>query len=292
MIKFYTTIVVVILFVTTITKAQTLVPYPPVGLIQGEIYHNDFISISTGGPLFFNTTIRYVKDTTISSVIYSFFDDNSGGYYTRYSNGIIYYSDRNWDGSISGEIVKYNFNLLVGNTINLNGVGNLTVDSVASFTLLNGQTRKYIRLRNSSLDKFEWVDGIGDIKRGFKYKSDFEGGYEEFICARDISGLLYINNNSINCDSLSGYTVGIIEPHNKLELSIYPNPVSLTLTILDKQNQFRNTNVSIINYLGQIILSIPFSNQIDVSNLLNGVYTIQIKTVNGELYNSKFVKTE
>jgi hypothetical protein len=268
-------IIIALIYLTkTISIAQTLVPYPPIGLIQGEIYHNDFSSISAGSPPIFNTSFKYIKDTLISSVIYSYFDGNSGGYYTRYSNGLIYYAGRNADGSASAETLKYNFNLIVGNTINLYGVGNLTVDSIGSFTLLNGQTRKYIRLRNSYLDKYEWIDGIGDIKRGFSFHNSLEGEYEEFICARDISGLLYVNNHSINCDSLSGYTVGIKEPLNDLVLSIYPNPANLTLTILDKQNLLNNGNVSIINYL------------------LNGVYIVKIKTENGKLYHSKFIKTE
>lgn len=75
-------------------------------------------------------------------------------------------------------------------------------------------------------------------------------------------------------------------------LSIYPNPANLKLNILDKQNLLNNVNVSIINYLGQVVLSIPYSNQIDISNLLNGVYTVKIKTEHGKLYHSKLIKTE
>ena len=86
--------------------------------------------------------------------------------------------------------------------------------------------------------------------------------------------------------------MGIKEPLNDLVLSIYPNPANLTLNILDKQNLLNNANVSIINYLGQTVLSMPYSHQIDISNLLNGVYTVKIKTEQGKLYHSKFIKTE
>jgi len=87
------------------------------------------------------------------------------------------------------------------------------------------------------------------------------------------------------------YTTGILNlSNNSLIFSIYPNPTSSTLNIVDEQNQLLNSTIDITNYLGQHVFSEPFSHQIDVSHFSSGVYTITIKTINGELYYTKFVK--
>ena len=56
---------------------------------------------------------------------------------------------------------------------------------------------------------------------------DFEGGYEEFVCHRDSSGILYVNPSlNIDCDSLVGFSPLSINSKNPLSdgIVIYPNP--------------------------------------------------------------------
>ncbi len=84
--------------------------------------------------------------------------------------------------------------------------------------------------------------------------------------------------------------VGIIEFKNNSNISLYPNPTNSTLNIVDEQNQLINSTIEITNYLGQCVFSDTFSNQIDVSHFSSGVYTINIKSISGELYHAKFVK--
>jgi hypothetical protein len=234
-------------------------------------------------PVFHNSTIKYIKDTIISSVTYSYFNTvyDALGYYTRYSNGKIYYAGRNIDGSAGAEVLKYDFTLLVGNTTYFYGAGNLTVDSVASITLLNGQVRKYMRLRNSSLQKIEWIDGIGDIYNGFLYQRGIEGEGSEYICTHDNSGLLYKRNNTLNCDSLTASIVSIKENSAELELSIYPNPIQNVINI-DLQNIIHSElTIQVMDVFNQIIFSKNIlkgvvAESIDLSYLNNGMYIIRI----------------
>jgi hypothetical protein len=60
-------------------------------------------------------------------------------------------------------------------------------------------------------------------------------------------------------------------------IKIYPNPTSSILNINDEQNQFQNAIIKIENYLGQKVLSVPFSDQIDLSNFSAGMYFLTIQ---------------
>lgn len=72
------------------------------------------------------------------------------------------------------------------------------------------------------------------------------------------------------------------------EFSIYPNPVKgneLNIHINAEARQ-----VTIYNMLGQVIRKQPFSKMIDVSELENGVYVLEIITVGSERLTKRFVK--
>jgi hypothetical protein len=271
------------------TKAQTppLVPYPSMGLVQGERYYGGMYD-----PNYYNTSFKYIKDTIILSNTYSYivvgYASQWDGYYTRYANGKIYYAGRNFDGSASAEVLKYDFTLSVGNTINLQFMGTLTVDSVASITLLNGQVRKYMRLRNSTLQKIEWIDGIGDIHNGFLYQHGAEGEHSEFICAHDNSGMLYKSSSPLDCDSLTAAIVGIKENSARLGMSLSPNPTQ-NLIHVDFQNGITSDiTIQVMDIFGQSIYSNKlnsgtFKTSIDLTPYSNGVYFIRVSNGKMEL---------
>jgi hypothetical protein len=57
---------------------------------------------------------------------------------------------------------------------------------------------------------------------------------------------------------------------------MYPNPTNSILNIINEQSQLHLTSVVINDLLGQTVYSKSFSNQIDISNLPNGVYFLTI----------------
>lgn len=97
-------------------------------------------------------------------------------------------------------------------------------------------------------------------------------------------------DNQINLNA-TNYPCTAITSINEFDsnlnnISLFPNPTSSILNINDEHNQFQKATIEIKNYLGQIVLSIPFSNQINISFLSNGIYFLTIK----DGYNTKTIK--
>jgi hypothetical protein len=83
--------------------------------------------------------------------------------------------------------------------------------------------------------------------------------------------------------------VGITEIENTIETEMYPNPSTLSTTILCVEKMEK---VTIFDDLGKIIFSkMPFTNQldIDVSQFEKGIYFVQIETSKGIVKN-KLIK--
>ena len=80
-------------------------------------------------------------------------------------------------------------------------------------------------------------------------------------------------------------------PASKDGLIIYPNPVTNVLRIESNQYLEAGTEIEIINTLGQRVLKMPYSNTLNVSGLVNGVYFLQINSAAGNfVYPTRFVK--
>jgi hypothetical protein len=74
--------------------------------------------------------------------------------------------------------------------------------------------------------------------------------------------------------------VGVNELGKLKEISIYPNPTTDVLNIIDKGNLFQNSTIEIKNYLGQSVFNSPFTPQIDLSGLSSGMYFLTIRNMN------------
>ncbi len=64
---------------------------------------------------------------------------------------------------------------------------------------------------------------------------------------------------------------------DKINLEIYPNPCSGILNIVGHELYSKNDVIQIYSIEGKLLKSIPFSNQIDLSDLQNGMYVCAIK---------------
>jgi len=273
------TILLTFIALAMTTNGQTLYQYPQPGLIQGDIYHGPWTD-----PGNFNTSIKYKGDTVIASITYSYFtiEYYFSDYYTRYDSGKVYKVCRTIDGNLCGsETLQYDFTLGLNDTFPSINLSNPIVDSVSTITLLNGQTRKYMELSNG-FKTYRWIDGIGDIENGFSYAYDFEGGYNELVCHRDSTGMVYVKNPIIwDCDSLTGYNpVGIETISQALDFKISPNPTTDIINITTNDLETFDLTVQVINPLGQIVISKQMnkgaSTTIDLSTLDKGLYVLKI----------------
>ena len=76
-----------------------------------------------------------------------------------------------------------------------------------------------------------------------------------------------------------GVPTAVEEPENAIGIKIFPNPVNNTLLL---NGITQETKVSIYDFMGNLILfNQPIGNQIDVSNLKNGIYTIKFENKTG-----------
>mgnify|MGYP000619169679 CR=1 FL=1 len=177
-----------------------IAPFPSPGLELGLIYNCNF---ADGCDYIPSSIFATNSDTLICGKIYQSFNNASGNLatHTRQEGGKIYYR------TCQFERLLYDFDLIVGDTFYAT-YPSLTfyVDSITQVTLLNGDSRKSIWLHNTNSpnDVRQWVAGLGDINRGFTYTYDWEGGYEEFICAKDSTGLLLLANNNTNIFIING----------------------------------------------------------------------------------------
>ena len=132
------------------------------------------------------------------------------------------------------------------------------------------------------------------------------GNCSDWSCKEDISGQVCADPNAFNDRNnlLGGFTqdttlnlqygscdepgTGINEIDNNL--SIYPNPANGLLNINSKQ---KINTVSVYNMIGNLVMVKNIYNSqsiLEIENLTNGVYFIQLNLNDGSLLNSKFIK--
>lgn len=87
-------------------------------------------------------------------------------------------------------------------------------------------------------------------------------------------------NNPLYCSS----GVGLKENNAVNEtIKIYPNPTTSILNILDEYNQLQNATIQIKNYLGQVVFTSSYKNQIDLSHLSSSIYFLFIHGKESEM---------
>lgn len=149
-----------------------------------------------------------------------------------------------------------------------------------------------------------WVDGVGTVLSNawsgaesiFVFNDDvyvagFYGSYPELNAAVWKNGdeILIATGgyNMANSVFVTGETVGISNVNN-VNLEIYPNPVKDILQI--ENNKLQINKVEIIDLTGKVIYQFNnMKNQINVSDLSQGIYFVKLETDKG-IVTKKFVK--
>jgi sugar lactone lactonase YvrE len=115
--------------------------------------------------------------------------------------------------------------------------------------------------------------------------------YSPIDATFDKTGNLYITDNlRVRIVCYNSCATNLNEFNKSSVATVYPNPATNNLQILDNQSVFKNTQLEIINNLGQITLSQIFESTIDITPLPSGIYTLRITTTNKESFYSKFIK--
>ncbi len=121
-------------------------------------------------------------------------------------------------------------------------------------------------------NQVNYFRGLGAYEKVWRAEG---GGYS--------TELMYYKRNGVECGDR--IKVGIDNLHVKIIL-VYPNPSSNTIQL---QGIPQNAAYNITNLLGESVSQGIYNQEIDISNLLRGIYIVQLQA-DGTLYNVKFVK--
>jgi hypothetical protein len=108
------------------------------------------------------------------------------------------------------------------------------------------------------------------------------------LCYQDSSSFGIKQFTSLSCNYSNPLSINVYS-ENKV-LNVFPNPASNILNISYEAIEFTNSEIELVNYLGQTVLTLPFSHTLDISALSNGYYSVKISTLDNQHYYSKFVK--
>jgi hypothetical protein len=193
----------------------------------------------------------------------------------------------------NGEYLGYDFSLNQGDTFNTNMNGcviQMTVDSVDSVMLLNGELRK--RMFFSNFSQEIWIEGVGS-SYGLTYVgADFCSIdiYPTLNCFKENDILKYQNSNYSNCFY---NTVDISELSFKNNVKVHPNPFTEYTIITFDNSFFEKNTLKIFNTSGQLVKE--YRNitgnilTIERDKMCRGIYYFQLMNDKRQIGNGKLV---
>ena len=282
------TIIATLLFLTAILVKGQSYQYPKTGMVQSVRYSGNIYNPAA------DLSFAYFGDTILCGNTFSRYCNFTPGGTAQCGTGMYGALTRMVGSQIFvvynpcstpvTETMWYDWGLNVGNYFTVFTGNyfqcNVVVDSVYMKTMLNGQQRKYFYMHGSNFSGnhiYRWIEGIGDIDRGFWGNQDFEGGYDIFVCHQENDTLIWRNPNLNLVPYCHFQTVTSLKEKEQNIIAIYPNPTTSILNIVDEQNQLQNSTIEIKNYVGQVIFTTPFTTQIDISHLSAGMYLITLR---------------
>ncbi len=213
---------------------------------------------------------------------------------------------QNSNDSTVNDIDIYN-TIFYGNTINPTyssiGYGNNSVHKPTNVNVYNS-------ISEDTISKIDYVTSTNNIQVNPLFTDPSMGdftlqnaspainlgstsGLSGLIPTRDLAGAVRMNDSiDLGCYENQfkdeDEEVGIDEQVGEYTLTVYPNPTADQLTIKIEAKEI--TSIRIINITGETLKTV-FSNKntIDVSDLIKGIYFLQIKTEEG-LFTTKFIK--
>ena len=261
-----------------------VVSCPKYPLLGSEWYYG---MIDTNG----NSTYQYLScedDTIINhkkvKIIVktnTLYDKSSGisREYIREDNGCVYW----WHNPAQDSTMLYNFTANVGDEWSIK-IGNdsitMHVDEVG-IVEYNGQAFRSLNISDeNNIFSGTIVCSVGHVKSFFPEQMLNKNSYykvDGIRCYWEKGTIIYQEGND-DCDAIYGQLHnGFEDPSADNEVDVYPNPSN---GILFVKSDNINTDYQIINILGEIVLSgeiVSENQQIDISNLSNGLYLIKIK---------------
>ncbi len=157
-------------------------------------------------------------------------------------------------------------------------------NSLMSLDISNNSALTLLYCQNNSLTSLNVANG-----NNVNLSSFVATGNPNLTCIQ-VDNVAYSTTNWTNIDAGASFSTNCsvgIEELSEQKINVYPNPVKNQITIDTKEHI---KNITITNVSGKGIKTVVSSNNtVDVSNLVKGIYFLQVQTENG-IANSKFIK--
>nr|MDQ3017845.1 T9SS type A sorting domain-containing protein [Bacteroidota bacterium] len=268
----------------SITFVDTIIP-KPVGFLDSSYQWTEHIAFGNWSQTFSHTissTPTVFSDTTYYELLKS--EDESPAtwqntaLFLRLQDRIVYVREYN------RENILYDYNLLENDTFfGYNDVP-LIVDSIDTYYLLNGEPRSRILLRcyeDQPGTEFytEWVEGIGNLQGLFAQNQycQIDGSGINMLCMNRNDTLIYDSPIFESCWLLPT----ALNELNEGLISIYPNPVSETLTVDFGKEISNPLQIILTDVVGMVYLKNTLPPQIvtiPVNRFSPGIYFIYLET--------------
>jgi len=220
----------------------------------------------------------FIREDTIAKKIYA------KPYYTMY---------------VDSEAVIYDFNLVAGDSVFVNGITEnqifpiawYHVDSVGLFNTLI-DTRKVFYLSGNVFGeeyKSVWVEGIGSLA-GLTGNS-IEVSYDFINCYYRNDNLIYETDWAVYYNDCY-IIVGISDMKNAIEYKLSPNPFRDKININKTDNQL--ITIKIFDVYGHQLMQYKKNQnsfELDLNDLMSGVYIIQFIDNQNNCVTKKIIKT-
>ena len=237
----------------------------------------------------YNTLVNWLSgDTLINEVRFTKVMETLNGEGSPYQVALL----REEDGKVwetyngNSEILLYDFTANVGDSL-VCGYGDYFVLDSISIEQIGGVDRKKFwfgleyDFTGEPYAMETWIEGIGsDLGLLYCGSYYFCGGYYRALCFHQDGELIWQNPEYDAC------VITSVEEIKDKVISVYPNPAMETVTI----DGVEASEVQVYNALGQLVKTVQGSNEINVSGLPAGIYSIRVTMNDGNLFLNKIIK--
>ena len=236
---------------------------------------NNYVNWCSGDTLIEDARYMKIMGTVNDSypIFYTLLREEDGKVWKRYSIA-------------HSETLLYDFTASVGDTLRIGDFAEeMVLDSISMVQIGDVDRRKFwFGLEYDNLGrpraKETWIEGIGS-DYGLLWTGYFNvfDGWHCLLCFHQNGELVWENPEYGTC------TYDAIEENKDSEISIYPNPVRDRVII----EGIEVAEVQVFNAFGQMVKTIQGTNEINVSDLPQGVYLLRIMDAEGKVYTNKIM---